>query len=642
MIPSDAYLLIITALRFLTFGLSIAGYYMLMQSKLRVHSRSYWAFILSAIACAVYTSGLLGILPIACWVIFGTGIFLFVAYLLRGKLPEAFFPRKSVSMVAIAFACCTVILFAALYSARFVHYDNFSHWGVAVKYLLIYDRFPDAGAALIDFSTYPLGSTSFLYFFCKIVGRSEGVMLIGQAVLILACFYAVFGVVERSRRLLPASVLGLSLATLCFLNQAIRMNTLLVDLLLPALALCAVATASTHRDSFWRACFLCAPMLALLTIAKTSGLFFAGLAAVYLLSVVLSKRGQRSEEKPPARESVPVRLAAALLAIAFAVASFLSWQLHVSVDLKGVNSKHTVSAENIQEVYSEKTPEIIAKITDAYIDAIFTPGSMGITVFAACNALGLIAYLVARFGFGRRWRLLRCLCTLDIAVVVYYVGIWGMYLLTMPTEEALILAGFERYASSITIFFVGALGMCIAGNVESSLHIRTQEKYDPRAFKSRWHKDVYQSVTLACVIATGIILQSEIAGMNSMREAYPASLPARVEAILGDNWAQEDQEKHLLYATDTDRQISDHYLQYVARYFLFDAHVDAVAEASPEQWDTALSQYDYLVVLEEKENTGNQYGLTLPAGKYPVQLLLEEKELLIPPAQTPSSTAPEW
>ena len=40
----------------------------------------------------------------------------------------------------------------------------------------------------------------------------------------------------------------------------------------------------------------------------------------------------------------------------------------------------------------------------------------------------------------------------DISIVTYYIGILLMYLTAMPTDEALELAGFERYASSIVIF----------------------------------------------------------------------------------------------------------------------------------------------------------------------------------------------
>ena len=103
--------------------------------------------------------------------------------------------------------------------------------------MLVTDRFPDAASAIIDFKGYPLGSSSFLYYIGKIVGHGEGIMLVGQATLLFACFYAVFGAIRDQKRFLLAALLGLGCATMAYFNISIRINNLLVDFLLPALAL---------------------------------------------------------------------------------------------------------------------------------------------------------------------------------------------------------------------------------------------------------------------------------------------------------------------------------------------------------------------------------------------------------------------
>jgi len=51
------------------------------------------------------------------------------------------------------------------------------------------------------------------------------------------------------------------------------------------------------------------------------------------------------------------------------------------------------------------------------------------------------------------------LLILDAAIVLY-AGILAIYIVTMPTSESLVLAGFERYASSIVIFFIDTLALC--------------------------------------------------------------------------------------------------------------------------------------------------------------------------------------
>lgn len=58
----------------------------------------------------------------------------------------------------------------------------------------------------------------------------------------------------------------------------------------------------------------------------------------------------------------------------------------------------------------------------------------------------------------------------DISIVTYYIGILLMYLTAMPTDEALELAGFERYASSIVIFAFGCLTMALAWVMDKCLY----------------------------------------------------------------------------------------------------------------------------------------------------------------------------
>ncbi len=77
-----------------------------------------------------------------------------------------------------------------------------------------------------------------------------------------------------------------------------------------------------------------------------------------------------------------------------------------------------------------------------------------------------------------------------------------------------------------------------------------------KAFKSLNSKNLYQAATVALTLAAAMILVSEFNGMNSIKAAYDASLPAKVEAMVGDRWAHEDDNtRYLFYATDTDDQV---------------------------------------------------------------------------------------
>lgn len=158
---------------------------------------------------------------------------------------------------------------------RLTHYDNFSHWALAVKYLLLAEELPGAETTLLPFRDYPPGSSLFVAYICRYMGHSQGQMLLAQNSLLLACFLAVFGVVRERRRFLLYSFLGMGLSLLSYLNLTVRINNLLVDFLLPLLALSSMAYSRREENNLR----LCAGQILLLGftgIVKDTGLFLPG------------------------------------------------------------------------------------------------------------------------------------------------------------------------------------------------------------------------------------------------------------------------------------------------------------------------------------------------------------------------------
>lgn len=96
---------------------------------------------------------------------------------------------------------------------------------------------------------------------------------------------------------------------------------------------------------------------------------------------------------------------------------------------------------------------------------------------------------------------------IDISIVIYYISILLMYLTAMPTDEALELAGFERYASSMVIFAFGYLVMALAWEMDKSLYEQTISQRNAKSYKSLWNKRLYQYATLGLTVyAVGMLL----------------------------------------------------------------------------------------------------------------------------------------
>lgn len=581
--------MLLTLLRLLAFAVSTMGYVALARIYWKIPPRASYIFVLSGMACLEYLAGLVGLLPVAAVILFFGGLFALTLVILQKKFRIAF-NRSSLNALNLAFFAGLVALVASLIDTKFIHYDNFSHWAVVVKNMLITNRFPDAASAIIDFKSYPLGSSSFLYYFCSIVGGDQGVMLIGQILLLFACFYAMFGVIRDTKRFLLIGLLGLCCSTMAYFNISIRVNNLLVDFLLPALALAAVAIVAAEQTRFSAACLTALPVLALLVIVKSTGVFFAALCYAFLIQRAIHLRGEDRAGSAFVRPALAVVL--------LSLVTLVLWNVHTARAFAGDASKFSYDLQNLSAISIEKTPEQIRSISALFLKSAASPDSLAAQGILFFNALALAAYLIARFALHKRWKLLGTLLALDAAILVYYTGILGMYIVSMPLDEALRLAGFDRYASSMALFFIGALSMRAVSDVENSFYQKKGER-DYRAYRSLFTKNLYQGVTAGVALISALILLSELNGMNSIKASYPKSLPARVAALVGDRWeAEDDETRYLFYSSDNAGEVTSYYLPYVGRYFLFASQVDAVSAAPEDTFLNQLQTYDTFVILE--------------------------------------------
>ncbi|MEZ4509953.1 MAG: hypothetical protein R2881_10180 [Eubacteriales bacterium] len=261
--------------------------------------------------------------------------------------------------------------------------------------------------------------------------------------------------------------------------------------------------------------------------------------------------------------------------------------------------KFSYDFQTLSSFTIDKTPTQIQYIVQLFLYTTTSLSQLPTLGFLIFNGVGLVSFLVARFVFHKSGKLLGTLLLIDLAVVLYYGGILAMYILSMPIDEALRLAGFDRYASSMILFLIGIVSMRLTMDVENSFYLQQGEQRDYRAFKSLSTKNIYQTATLLLSIIAGLLLLSELNGMNHMREAYQESLPARVSAVKGDNWhAPDNDTRYLFYSSDAGNEVSSYELPYVGRYFLFASQVDAVSAFTDDAFMRQIQTYDKFVILE--------------------------------------------
>lgn len=576
-----------TYIRFMLMILSLFGYSLFFEEKFKINRFISPLFSLSIITLITYFSGLLKLLQYSSYIIFIIGLLLFIRRIL-GLRREDFYNIEVINTLNFLLISCFIMLSCILLSSKLIHYDNFSHWAIVIKQMLIEDAFPNANSVLIDFKNYPLGTSSWIYYVCKIVGRSEGVMLAAQGTMIYASIYAFFSIIKDRKRLLFSSLILMSIGVMNVFNIAIRMDNLLVDFVLPLVTLAIIATIYFYKNNIKQCVYAILPIMSMLLLVKNNAIFFWGISTIYLLYIFF-----KSESKK--KNFIKV-----LICITISLLVYGSWSLHIKSEFKDANFKFDISSQESEEDTSVKTKEEIAIVLQEFKSQVFNIKNNISMGFVYCNIVALIGCIILKKVNNKKHHSFKLLLISDITFILYYIGILGMYIFMMPMDEAEYLAGFDRYSSSIMIFLVGVMTFSFVIDIENSFYIKQGRYRDIYAFKSLQTKKIYMNSTLAVSAVGFMLLLSEVNGMAYLNERYYETLPGKVEAIVGNNFSMDDSH-YALYATDTDSQVSNYYLEYIARYMLMDPNVYVFSSFDDEYIIENIKSFDYLVLVESDD-----------------------------------------
>ena len=278
----------------------------------------------------------------------------------------------------------------------------------------------------------------------------------------------------------------------------------------------------------------------------------------------------------------------------------MAWRRHLNIDMAGFEGKFEMG-KAAGEYGAPVGEELYGQVTRDFLETSFDLSGRSAQVFFVCLILAVGAVLYARFIMKKRWRLGNILTVGIVVVILYYAGMLYMYLYTMPAEEALRLAGFERYACSIMTLFAGVLIMGAAVDMEGSFAVDIDERGAYKAYSSPGARRRYQYAVLGTVLLGVNFLYSEVNGLRSIRADYETSLPGRVERAVGDRWyetGETDEKTYLVVASDENGQVSSGETQYVCRYFLWAPNVDAMESVSGEELERLSVEYDRIIVLD--------------------------------------------
>ena len=432
--------------RILIFIISVLGTWELVRRLLNIHVSFIPGLTVAIHVTILFFGGLWNLLPETAYILCVAGIAAFVVAAVRSK--GISFLRHYIHPAYLFLFIFAFIMLVVLHGRVFVSYDNFSHWALALKCMLRTDRYPNFLDRIIFFKEYPLGSTTFIYYVCHLTVIREDVQMMVQAYMIIVSMMPLFARLEKNR--LAGSVVIYAAANF-FMMFCVSPVNLYVDTLLALVSASGLLYASYYRNAVDRRTFLPVMfyMIQILQI-KNSGVFFAAVAALYIVFEI-RRKGQAAVRIPCA------------LAPFFTV---VLWHKHCAYVMeKAEHSKHAMTFSNYKAIFGEKTAEDIENIIHASVKESLT--YKGTLVTALMSALiGIIIFFLCREYLGY-YRRIVIMCVLVYAA--YQSGVTAMYVFSMPLNEAVRLAAFERYTKTILIFLLYLMLASLMRAISASL-----------------------------------------------------------------------------------------------------------------------------------------------------------------------------
>ena len=514
--------------------------------------------LFSGISCVLFFAGILNLLRVVAWTLFLFGLILaFYSVKQRKRIHDIF------CVGTVFFLMSLVFFLVLLYGSKFTSYDDFSHWAMAAKILIDNHRFPNFQDDFIMFTSYPLGSTCFIYYFTQIVGTSaEWVQMYAQDILMAGMLTSLFAFSKKK-----LSALFTVFFCVCLLCSNRHLFELLVDNLLPIVALSAASFCLYYSRGLKDRLFYILPYVVFLLTIKNSGLLFSVLLCGYIW---ITLRHENISSKNW------------LILFAVPVMTLVLWQAHVrQVFPHGMAGKHSLSLSYYKQIFMGKQLTDIWIIVKAMAAREFSVSNRGLWVLIT----GILFWI-----FWKQFTTQPCrevettVLFAGISYALYQIGTLGMYLFSMPTSEAVVLGSYDRYHRTIITFIAGLLLVEFMRTVQQTKNSDTY-KAPPSA---------RLCTALVALIALCTALNPNFSFLR--RQQLEGTQRNKFDCLIAE-YDIPSGSNYLLVGQDE----GDGYLFFLTRYLLWPQNFIIKTEDALTLDD--LSYINYIIVLDESEKT---------------------------------------
>lgn len=571
--------MLILGLRALALWLSLFGYCLFIKKE-GIDSAFAPAITVSVIGVSLFFAGILNILPYAVILLLLGG---YVCAVIANPFKDkTLFGKRDFVSFGI-FSVLSFLFAIRVYGTTLTNYDAFSHWLTVVKELLITNQLPNFESGQIMFQSYPTGTAGFIYFICKILGRSgDGMVLFAQSILVAACITVFAAFVKKVNFFTVISAAAAMLY--CIVANSFSdtpIAEMLVDTLVSLVAVAALAVIIYYKDNLIFAALASLPMQIFLVAVKNSGIIM--LAFNVFLLVFLSVMQDKKEKS---KFSFIRFVKLGLISGAIPAASLFIWNRHVAyVFTSGNSSKHSMSLENYANVLGEKNMAEIKEILLIYLKRFFSFNN-SVVLLLIIGAVLLGGWLLRRYIINEsgKTELLVFLGTL-FSYLGFMAILAGMYLVSMPYNESVVLASYDRYEKTVVIYMIAAIVIYLLW-----LGSRFKDKEGDR----------FVYVTTAIAICAILLTESaNIPKLFIKTDHYQGSQREHIENVKAEYNLPEG-ESYFLYGSSVTGD--GDYTYYLGKYIFWSPQVNAGGPDTINDKKAYMQDYHYLIVLERDEH----------------------------------------
>ncbi|MCW0953732.1 ABC transporter permease [Weissella ceti] len=578
----------------LLFMVVILGYFLQLR-QWGVAAYLGWITSFWIITLLLYAFAMTGYFQTGIYVVTGIGLVLFIGQVILRLLHKVRGAGLHVHIFDVWMILGGILIGMTLQGMTMVHYDNFSHWATIVKFMFFEQRLPGASDTIISFSSYPIGTALFNNYFINFTGFSSGNMLVAQFIYIWATVYGVFEFLKDKKRVLFSSIICMVITLTMFANVEIGFNNLLVDYVIAAVTVAGFVGACVYGEEHpWLQAGHVFLASANLLLIKNSGAFFVAVLLInYFVALWVYPKGKAWSVKRVI--SIITRW---LAVVALSVTPFLIWLNHVKSTF--TSSKHQLDAAAFSGQLNSEGIEYMREIAHRMLDASMQWSSLSTRGMVLINITMLAVWIGLKL-INRRSIVLYQLLLLDFIFILYYISIFAMYLVSMPYDEAIVLAGFERYLSTVVVLLLLWGAGMVTRTLDDNMFERNYEKRDLKSFRVLRNKKLYQRSAFALLFFAIIGLNGEIGRLNFNEQQNADRLPFQLAKLTPEEYTYNDK-KVLLVDPETD-EVNSYYAGFAGKYYFFSANVDAqeAFDYSPEEFKKHNEDYDYVLLLPKHE-----------------------------------------